>query len=109
MSQIILLSLPYEQNYSNSENNLIYIISYSNIPTLSNEKNSLCVYVNRFKIQDMFIILENFSTVKVQKKRTQQRCLFGKFFFLNFICINFTCKYDNVDNQAWHVLNERDV
>lgn len=65
MSQIILLSLPYKQNYSNSENNLIYIISYSNIPTLSNEKNTLCVYLNRFKIQDMFILLENFSTVKV--------------------------------------------
>lgn len=88
MSQIILLSLPYEQNYSNSENNLIYIISYSNIPTLSNEKNSLCVYVNRFKIQDMFVLWENFSTVKLQKKRTQQRCLIGKF-FLKFYLYQF--------------------
>lgn len=87
LSQIILLSWQYKQNYSNSENNLIYIISYSNIPTLSNEKNTLCVHVNRFKIQDMFILFENFSTVKVQKKRTQQRCLIGNFYFILFVSI----------------------
>lgn len=35
--------------------------------------------------------------------------MFNWKFLFYFICINFTCKYDNVDNQALHVLNEIDI